>query len=109
MFMTSVVARFALSLSYFFASIVLGALAMGLFWYQFPDQFVELQRSASSVRDWIAAHAWSTRTESILRFLLEERQLLLISFVLAVRFLIGLLVSLLTHLRRGRARSSSSV
>jgi hypothetical protein len=93
--MTSVVARFALSFSYFFASVVLGALAMGLFWYQFPDQFVQLQRSASSARDWIAAHAWSTRTESILRFLLEERQLLLISFVLAVRFFLGLIVSLI--------------
>jgi hypothetical protein len=98
MFVTSVAARFAISFSYFFASIVLGALAMGLFWYQFPDQFVQLQRSASSVRDWIAAHAWSTRTESILRFLLEERQLLLISFVLAVRFLLGLLISLLAGL-----------
>jgi hypothetical protein len=90
--MTSLAARYGLSFSYFFFSIILGALAMGFFWYYLPDQFVQLQRSASVVRDWIAAHAWSTRAETIIRFLLEDRQLLLISFVVAVRLLLGLLL-----------------
>jgi hypothetical protein len=80
------------SFSNFFLSIVLGAFAMGVFWYYYPDQFVQLQRSASVVREWIVARAWSTRSETIFRFLLEDRQLLLIAFVLAIRFLLGLIV-----------------
>lgn len=50
---------------------------------------------AAVVREWIIAHVWSTRAESILRFMLEDRQLLLMGFVLTVRFLLGLLVLLL--------------
>jgi hypothetical protein len=79
------------SFSNFFLSIVLGAFAMGTFWYYYPDQFVQLQRSASAIREWIVAHSWSTRSESIFRFLLEDRQLLLIGFVLVIRFLLGLI------------------
>jgi hypothetical protein len=71
---------------------------MGLFWYHFPDQFVQLQRTASLVRDFIAEHAWSTRAESILRFLLEDRQLLLIVFVLAMRLILGFFLGLLFSL-----------
>jgi len=83
--------RFIGSFSNVFFSLILGVIAMGLFWVYFPDEFVHLQRSASTVRDWIAARAWSTRTESIIRFLLEDRQLLLISFVLAMRLVLSLL------------------
>jgi hypothetical protein len=89
-FYRSAMAHFLGSFSNFFLSIVLGAFAMGAFWYYYPDQFVQLQRSASIVREWIVAHAWSTRSETIFRFLLEDRQLLLIAFVLAIRFLLGL-------------------
>lgn len=88
----SATVRFLASFGNVFLSLVLGAIAMGFFWFYFPGEFVTLQRSASVVRDWIAAHAWSPRAESILRFLLEDRQLLLMSFVLAIRFLLGLLV-----------------
>lgn len=80
------------SFSNFFLSIVLGAFAMGTFWYYYPDQFVQLQRSASIVREWIVAHSWSARSESIFRFLLEDRQLLLVAFVLAIRFVLGIVV-----------------
>jgi hypothetical protein len=90
-FYKSAVAHFLGSFSNFFLSIVLGAVAMGAFWYYYPDQFVQLQRSASIVREWIVAHAWSARSETIFRFLLEDRQLLLIAFVLAIRFLLGLI------------------
>jgi hypothetical protein len=79
------------SFSNFFFSIVLGAIAMGTFWYYYPDQFVQLQRSASAVREWIVARSWSARSESIFRFLLEDRQLLLVAFVLVIRFLLGLI------------------
>lgn len=86
----SATARFVASFGNVLLSLVLGAIAMGFFWFYFPEEFVKLQRSASVVREWIAAQAWSPRTESILRFLLEDRQLLLMSFVLTVRFLLGL-------------------
>jgi hypothetical protein len=91
-FTRSLTARFLGSFGNFFFSIVLGALAMGVFWYYFPDEFLTLQRSTSAVREWIVARAWSSRSETIFRFLLEDRQLLLIAFVLAARFLLGLLL-----------------
>jgi hypothetical protein len=89
-FFRSAMTSFLGSFSNFFLSIVLGAFAMGTFWYYYPDQFVQLQRSASAIREWIVAHSWSTRSESIFRFLLEDRQLLLIGFVLVIRFFLGL-------------------
>lgn len=92
MFARSLTARFLGSFSNFFFSMVLGAFAMGVFWYYYPDQFLVLQRSVSALREWIVARAWSARSETIFRFILEDRQLLLIAFVLAARFLLGLLL-----------------
>jgi hypothetical protein len=92
MFSKSLTLRFMGSFTYLFVSMILGLIVMGLFWYYLPDEFVQLQRSASTVRDWIVGRPWSARTESIIRFLLEDRQLLLIGFVLATRVLLGLLV-----------------
>lgn len=89
----SAVARLVGSFSTLFLSLILGAVAMGLFWFYLPSQFVSLQRSASVAHEWLAAHAGSagsTRTESILRFLIEDRQLLLMGFVLVTRLALGL-------------------
>jgi hypothetical protein len=66
--------------------LVLGIVAMAFFWWFFEDAFVRLQRSASAVRDWIVgAYAWPARVESIIRLVLDERQILLMGFVLATR------------------------
>lgn len=92
MFSRSMTVRFVGSFSYLFFSLVFGAIAMGLVWFYYPAEFVQLQRSTSTVREGIAALSWSSRTESIIRFLLEDRQLLLIGFVLAMRLALGLLV-----------------
>jgi hypothetical protein len=91
-FSKSLTLRFVGSFSYLFVSMILGLVVMGVFWYYLPDEFVRLQRSSSTVRDWIVGRPWSARTESIMRFLLEDRQLLLIGFVLATRILLGLVV-----------------
>jgi hypothetical protein len=91
-FSKSLTLRFLGSFSYLFFSLILGAVVMGLFWFYFPDEFVQLQRSASTAREWIVGRPWSARTESIIRFLLEDRQLLFISFVLATRLALGLIV-----------------
>lgn len=100
----SATVRFLASFGNVFLSIVLGAIAMGFFWLYYPDEFVQMQRFSSAVREWIAAHAWSPRAETILRFLLEDRQLLLMSFVLSIRLLLGLMVlpvvALMAWLRR---------
>ena len=88
------VVQFLGSFGNFFLSSCSAPSPWGSSWYYYPDQFVRLQRSASIVREWIVAHAWSARSESILRFMLEDRQLLLIAFVLTIRFLLGLIVLL---------------
>jgi hypothetical protein len=86
--------RFLASFGNVFLSLILGVIAMGFFLIYYPDQINTALRTASVVREWIIAHTWSTRVESILRFLLEDRQLLLMGFVLTVRFLLGLIVLL---------------
>lgn len=86
--------RFLASFGNVFLSLILGVIAMGFFLIYYPDQINTALRIASTVREWIIAHAWSTRAESILRFMLEDRQLLLMGFVLTVRFLLGLVVLL---------------
>lgn len=88
----SAVVRFLESFGNVFFSLILGAIAMGFFWYYLPDEFVRLQRTAAQVREWIASGGWTTRTETIIRFLLEDRQLLLMMFVLVMRFVLGLVV-----------------
>lgn len=91
MFSQSAAVRFLESFGNVFFSLILGAIAMGFFWYYLPDEFVQLQRTAAAVREWIASRGWTTRTETIIRFLLEDRQLLLMSFVLVMRLVLGLL------------------
>jgi hypothetical protein len=88
--------RFLASFGNVFLSLILGVIAMGFFLVYLPDEFVRLQRVAASVHEWIMAFGWSTRVESILRFILEGRQLLLMGFVLAFRFLLGLVIWLMS-------------
>jgi len=102
-FSQSATTRFLESFGNVFLSLVLGAIAMGFFWYYLPDEFVRLQRTAAAAREWIASRGWTTRTETIIRFLLEDRQLLLMSFVLVMRLVLGLFVLLIKSLfGRGR-------
>jgi hypothetical protein len=89
---TSATARFAASFGNVLFSLILGAIAMGFFWFNYPDEFVRLQRVAAVAHEWIMDRGWSARVESILRFLLEGRQLLFMGFVLAVRLFLSLVV-----------------
>lgn len=82
--------RFLASFGNVFLSLILGVIAMGFFWVYYPAEFNSTIRVAAVVREWIIARVWSPRAESILRFMLEDRQLLLMGFVLTVRFLLGL-------------------
>jgi hypothetical protein len=95
--------RYFLSLGNVALSLVLGVLAMGFFFYYYPDQFLQLQRGAAGVREWLANHAWSARSESIIRFLLEDKQILLMGFTLVTRVITGLIIGSIHSLfNRGR-------
>ena len=97
---SSATIRFLASFGNVFASLILGVIAMGLFLVYLPDEIVRLQRVAASVHEWIMGFGWSSRVESILRFILEGRQLLLMGFVLTFRFLLGIVILLLTLVAR---------
>jgi hypothetical protein len=84
--------RFLASFGNVFLSLILGVIAMGFFLIYFPAETNTALRVASTLKEWIVAHVGSPRAESILRFLLEDRQLLLMGIVLTVRFMLGLAV-----------------
>jgi hypothetical protein len=92
--------RFLASFGNVFLSLILGVIALGFFIVYYPDESATALRYASVAKEWIVAHAWSTRAESILRLMLEDRQLLLMTFVLALRFLLGLVVLMLVVMAR---------
>jgi hypothetical protein len=54
-------ARFLLSLGSVFVSLVLGAIALALFWYYFPDTTLQLFKWAGSVRERLLSGAWAAR------------------------------------------------
>src|SRR5262249_13964163 len=83
------------SFSNVFLSLILGAIVMFLFLFYFPDQSAVALRIASGVKEWIVGHSGSSLNETILRFVLQDGQLLLLGFVLTVRLILGLLVVLL--------------
>jgi hypothetical protein len=93
-FSGSATIRFLASFGNVFLSLILGAIAMFLFLLYLPDQSAVALRVASAVKEWTVAHSGSSRIESILRFVLQDAQLLLIGFVLTVRLIIGLAILL---------------
>jgi hypothetical protein len=58
---TSATARFVASFGNVLLSLILGAIAMGFFWINYPDEFVHLQRLAAHAYEWIMARGWSAR------------------------------------------------
>jgi hypothetical protein len=91
---TSIGARFFLSLGNVFFSLILGAVALGFFWFYFPDWTLQLFRWAGSVREGIASGNWPARYEVVIRALVDERQIVYMGFVLATRIVVGLLIAL---------------
>jgi hypothetical protein len=92
---SSLTIRFLASLSNVLFSLILGAIAMFLFLFYFPDQSAWALRKASGVKEWIVGHSGSSLNETILRFVLQDGQLLLMSFVMVTRVVLGLAVLLL--------------
>jgi hypothetical protein len=88
----SIVARFLLPLVSVALSLIVGAVALGLFWSHFPDTTLHLFRGAGAIREAIFAGNWPTRYEAVSRGLLDERLIVYMGFVIAARLVFGLLL-----------------
>lgn len=86
--------HFFLSLGNVFFSLILGAVALGFFWFYFPDATLQLFRWAGSVRESVISGNWPARYEVVLRALVDERQIVYMGFVLATRILVGIIIML---------------
>jgi hypothetical protein len=90
--------RFLFSLSNVFFSLILGAVALGFFWFTFPDWTLQLFKWAGSIREGIVSGNWPARYEVVIRALVDERQIVYMGFVLATRILVGVLFLLIAKL-----------
>jgi hypothetical protein len=88
----SITARFFLPLGNVAFSLILGAVAFGFFWYYFPDATLQLFRWAGSIREAVVSGYWPARYEVVIRALVDERQIVYMGFVLATRFITGILL-----------------
>ena len=95
--------HFFVSLGNVFFSLILGAVALGFFWYYFPDMTLQLFRWAGSIRESIVSGNWPSRYEIIIRALVDERQIVYMGFVLVTRIIIGLLIVLVYKIVGRRA------
>jgi len=89
---TSIAARLILPLAGVVFSLILGAVALGLFWYHFPDATLQLFRWAGSLREALFGGFWPARYEAVIRGLVDERLLVYMGFVVAARIVLGLLL-----------------
>jgi DNA polymerase III delta prime subunit len=75
-----------------------GAVALGFFWFYFPDETLKLFKWAGVLRESLLSNAWSARYEVVLRLFVDERQIVYMGFVLATRILVGVLIVLVYKL-----------
>jgi hypothetical protein len=85
-------ARFFLSLGNVFFSLLLGAVALGLSLFFFPDATLQLHKGARSVGETLLSGTWPARFESVLRSLTDERLVVYMGFVLATRIVVGFVI-----------------
>jgi hypothetical protein len=88
----SLTSRYFLPLGNVAASLFLGALAFGLFWYYFPDATLQLFKWAGSIREAVVGGYLPARYEVVVRALVDERQIVYMGFVIATRIVVGLLL-----------------
>lgn len=81
-----------------FLSLVFGALAMGFVWYLAPETMQSLFQSASSIKGWVVSRGLSASYNNFLWFLIEDKQLVFMGFVMATRIVLAILVSILMKL-----------
>ncbi len=86
--------RVLLSTTNMFVSMVVGALAMGGVWYLYPDIMQMLFQSANGLKAWLVNLGISSKYNNLLWFLIDEKQIVFIGFVIATRFVLALLTSI---------------
>ena len=90
-----------LSTASIFVSLVLGALALALVGYNYPETLSEMLRWARELKVIITSSGLAPKYNIWLELLLEERQLLFMFFTIGARIVLGLLFGL-TALMLGR-------
>lgn len=73
------------------ASLIIGALAMGAVWFWSPETMQELFQLASGLKSWLTSTGIEPRYNTFIWFLIEERQLVFLGFVIATRALLAIL------------------
>lgn len=86
--------RVFLSTTNILVSLVIGAIAMGAVWYLDPDVMDSLFRSAGVAKDWIVNLGIPPKYNNFLMFLIEERQIVFMGFVVATRFVLAVLTAI---------------
>jgi len=88
-----VMVRVVLATSNIFISLVLGALAMGAVWYLEPEIMQSFFQQANGVKAWIVNRGLAAKYNNFLWFLIEDRQLVYMGFVMATRIALAILTS----------------
>lgn len=83
--------RVFLATTNIFVSLVLGALAMGLVWYFSPETMQNLFQFASGVKTWLTSLGIEPTYNNFIWFLIEERQLVFMGFVIVTRVVLSIL------------------
>ena len=86
--------RVFLATTNIFASLSLGALAMGAVWYLSPETIQGLFQSASGLKAWLTNLGIEPKYNNFIWFLIEERQLVFMGFVIATRVVLAILAAI---------------
>lgn len=90
--MRSIASRYFLPLGNVAISLIVGAVALGFFWFYFPDATLQLFKGAGSIRETAVGGYLPARYEVVVRALVDERQIVYMGFVIATRIVIGILL-----------------
>ncbi len=86
--------RVFLATTNIFTSLILGALAMGVVWYLSPDLMQDFFQSASGFKSWLTNLGIDPKYNNFLWFLIEERQIVFMGFVIATRVVMAMLAAI---------------
>ena len=89
--------RVVFATSNIFFSLVLGALAMGCVWYFEPELMQRFFQLASGGKAWIVNRGLEAKYNNFMWFLIEDRQLVYMGFVMAARVALAILTSMFLY------------
>lgn len=88
----SLVGRLLAAAANIFLSLLLGAIALAFLAVQFPDIIQTLLNSAGWLRDQVTGTGLDPKYNIWLTFLIDERQLVFLGFVIVMRILLALII-----------------